>query len=450
MKILLISTLFCLYLSGAIPAAAQIHTEVNFNFADSIPHWLAENKVPCAAIGIIENGKLKYVKAFGELRQGAAAPDNAIFNVASMTKPVVAVLTLKLTDSGQWNLDEPLSNYWIDPDLAGDSYLKKLTTRYVLSHQSGFPNWRFDRESKKLGFDFEPGTKFQYSGEGYEYLRRALERKFEQPLEKLADSVLFKPLGLKDTRFFWDKNMDESRFAFWHDGQGNLYQPATPRNRGSNAAGSLITTIEDYAKFMIYVMNGAGLSANTFNDMIKPRTKVKNHIAFGLGWQIVADLPAGEYALEHGGSDQGVRTIGILLPQSKAGIVVLTNGDNGIMVYNHIITIALSTGQTILDYIYRSTETHQEITLSADVLNSYTGTYLQKNGKQFTLTREGNGLKSAGDGIPSILFIPETTTKFFLKDFDVQLELIDTAANSSLKAIIYEEGNLVAEAVKVR
>lgn len=179
---------------------AQTNNKVNFHFEDKVNGWLAENNVPAAGIGLIENGEIKYVKVFGELKKGVPAPDNAIFNVASITKTVVTMLTLKLVQTGQWNLDEPLSDYWVDPDVANDSLHTKLTTRHVLTHQTGFPNWRRDHPDGKLAFEFQPGTKYQYSGEGYEYLRRALEHKFGKPLDKLADSLLFKPLGMKDTR----------------------------------------------------------------------------------------------------------------------------------------------------------------------------------------------------------------------------------------------------------
>ena len=137
------------------------------------------------------------------------------------------------------------------------------------------------------------------------YLQKALEKRFNKSITQLADSLLFKPLKLKDTRFSWDKNIDESRFAFWHDSKGNLYEPATPKDRGVSAAGSLLTTIDDYSKLMIYVMNGANLSANIYNEMVKPQVNVKQHLAYGLGWEIVLDLPGNKYALEHGGSDMG-------------------------------------------------------------------------------------------------------------------------------------------------
>lgn len=67
-----------------------------------------------------------------------------------------------------------------DPDIADNPYVKKLTTRIILSHQTGFPNWRGNNADGKLTFEFEPGTKYQYSGEGYEYLRKALEKKFKK------------------------------------------------------------------------------------------------------------------------------------------------------------------------------------------------------------------------------------------------------------------------------
>ena len=142
----------------------RINAKVNFDYQDKIPLWLAENNVPAIGIGIIEDGKIKSVKVFGELQKDVPAPINTIFEIASMIKSVEAMLTLKLVQAGQWNLDEPLAKYWVDPDLSDDNRHQKLTTRHVLTHQTGFPNWR----NGKLKFEFEPGTKFQYSGEGFE------------------------------------------------------------------------------------------------------------------------------------------------------------------------------------------------------------------------------------------------------------------------------------------
>ena len=213
-----------------------------------------------------------------------------------------------------------------------------MTTRHVLRHQTGFANWRRMNQSGKLTFEFEPGTDYKYSTERFEYLRKAMESKFKKSFVQLSDSVLFKPLDMKDTRYYWDKNMDESRFAFWHDYKGNLYSPATSKSYGLlNAAGSMLTTVEDYCKFGIDVINGSELSADIFNDMISSENNSTKSFEQGLSWEIVRNLPGGEYALVHGGTDNGVNTVCIFLPQSKRGVVVFTNGDNGSSIWENVI-----------------------------------------------------------------------------------------------------------------
>ena len=349
---LTVSLLLAICLLGVQSANSQFAEAGSFNETDAIQKLLFENKVPALGIGVIADGKLKQIKVFGELRAREPAPFDAIFNVASLTKPVVAFLTLKLASRGQLNLDEPLDKYWIDPDIKADARHKKLTARLVLSHQTGFANWRWLNESKKLEFAFEPGTKYQYSGEGFEYLRRALEKKFNKPLEKLADEFVFKPLEMRDTRLFWDAAMSETRFAAGADKEGGFYK--IPKNAKANAADDLLTTVEDYGKFLVAVMNGDGLSKEIFNEMPRPQVKTKESKYFGLGWEIY-ELGAGDYALSHGGSDEGVRTLVFLLPKSKQGLIIFTSGDNGANLYLPLITAYLKdAGKKIIEIEMKS------------------------------------------------------------------------------------------------
>ena len=182
--------------------------------------WLVKNRIPALGIGYIKNGKIQEATVYGKNKNGTPYPKNTIFNVASLTKPITAIVALKLIEAGQWSLDEPIYQYWTDPDVAKDPRSEKITTRLILSHQTGFPNWRYQRPDGKLAFEFDPGTKYQYSGEAYEYLRKALEQKFQKPLEQLAGELIFRPLQMNDTKFFWDSTVDESRFAEWYKGDG--------------------------------------------------------------------------------------------------------------------------------------------------------------------------------------------------------------------------------------
>src|SRR6218665_164631 len=318
-----------------------------FDNETEIEKWLKDNKIPTLGIGVIENGKLQQVKVFGEISKGVSAPFNTIFNVASLTKPVTAMVTLKLVSLGKWDLDESVYKYWIDPDIANDPLNKKLTTRLILSHQTGFPNWRWTTENNKLNFQFEPGTKYQYSGEGMEYLRKALEKKFNKSLQQLANELIFQPLKMNDTRYIWDKNLDTSRLAIGYDKDGKVYE--TVKNTTPNAADDLLTTIEDYGKFLVSAMNGDGLSKKVFEEMTKNQVASTKGKHFGLGFEIY-DLGNEEYALSHGGSDKGVQTIVFIFPKTKQGILIFTNSDTGTSVYENLLKHYLGkNGQKIFD-----------------------------------------------------------------------------------------------------
>ena len=318
-----------------------------FDNETEIEKWLKENNVPTLGIGIIENGKLNQIKVFGELSNGISAPYNTIFNVASVTKPVTALVALKLVEQGKLGLDEPLYKYWTDPDITKDPRHKKLTARLVLSHQTGFKNWRWLNDDEKLSFDFDPATGYQYSGEGYEYLRKALEQKFKKSLQQLAEELIFNTLKMSDTRYVWGKNVDETRYALNYDENGKTYK--TVKNTTPNAADDLLTTIEDYGNFLVNIMNGNLISEKTFMEMITPQTASEKGKHFGLGFEIY-DFGNGEYALAHGGADFGVRTIFFILPKTKQGLLIFTNSDTGGNLYETLVKHYLGKyGQKIID-----------------------------------------------------------------------------------------------------
>jgi CubicO group peptidase (beta-lactamase class C family) len=322
-------------------------SETMFDNDQSMQSWLKENDIPALGLGIIEDGKLKKVKVFGEIKKGIPAPPNALFNVASLTKPVTAMVALRLVSLGKWQLDEPLDTYWIDPDISNDPKHKKLTTRIILTHQTGFPNWRWMNTDKKLSFQFDPGTQYQYSGEGFEYLRKALEKKFGKTLEQLAQELIFQPLKMKDSSYIWDKSTDESRFAIGYDKDGKAYP--TEKNKTANAADDLHTTITDYGNFMVSVMKGQKMEPKVFQEMIRKQVKTKDNKYFGLGFEIY-DLGNGDYALSHSGADRGTQCIAIVLPDSGKGIVIFTNVDDGYKVYEKLVLHYLGKqGKKIVD-----------------------------------------------------------------------------------------------------
>ncbi len=307
-----------------------------FDNDKKIDELLIKHKIPSIAIGLIKNGNLQQIRAFGNKKPNQPISNNSIYKVASLTKPITAFVVLKLIDEGKWNLDEPISKYFIDKDIKNSKYLNKLTTRHLLSHQSGFPNWRYLTDSKKLHFQFEPGTKWQYSGEGFEYLRKAIEKKLKRPFEEIAQQKLFNPLGMKNTHFYWTDKIKEEQYAVEHDENGKPIN--FEKYTVTNASANLLTTVEDYSKFLMYVLNGAGLSEKNYDEFLKVQAHEKKGIDWSLGMQMLTNLPNNETAFMHTGGDYGTKTIAIILKNSKNGLVLFSNSENGMVLWQKIIS----------------------------------------------------------------------------------------------------------------
>ena len=407
-----------------------------------------EYKVPAVGVGLIESGKILTVKVYGEHQLGNVAPENTIFNVASITKVITTMTTLKLIDDANWNLDEPLSRYWVDPDIIDNPLHEKITTRHALSHTIGFKNWRRMTNSGSLEFDFEPGTKYQYSGEGMEYLKNALENRFGKDLEALADSLLFEPLNMKDATLKWIPETDTLRFAKWYDINGKEHNIENYRTPNADAADDLLITVRDLAKFGIAVMDSSIIKNQLFNEMVSPQSKIHNNANQGLGWTIIDGLGNNEYAINHDGGDIGVATTIILLPKSNSGIIVFTNGDNGRIVCNAIVRKVFSFGDKIIKKLYWGGEIPDIITISPENLEKFSGSYLTNQGTLLSFFKRNNALKIEGEGVPGVEIYPKSDTEFFPADFEVFFRFTNTG--EGMKFELMNQGKIVLQGIKSR
>ena len=141
-----------------------------------LPRLMEVAGVPGVAACVLQDGKAVWQRLAGVVEAGttkAVTPDTVV-PAASLGKPVFAHAVLRLTDEGRLDLDRPLKSYVPDhapADPRGDT----ITARHVLSHSSGLRNWRNNRD-QALVPDFDPGSRFQYSGEGFYYLQRRSRR----------------------------------------------------------------------------------------------------------------------------------------------------------------------------------------------------------------------------------------------------------------------------------
>jgi CubicO group peptidase (beta-lactamase class C family) len=290
----------------------------------------------------IAHGKVEWHAVFGERAPGEPVTIDTVFNVASLTKPVFAATVLHDVAENSMRLDDKVSTYWKDPDIAGDARQELLTPRILLSHQSGFPNWRGDRP---LAFMFAPGERHEYSGEGYEFLRRAIELKTGKAFpELLADKVL-RPLGMRHTTSGWS-NAIGNNFARGFDESGKVIDTGLA-SRKPNAAANLMTTIDDYARFAAWMSTGADLPVSLFAEMSRPQAMHEDPgELFGLGWKLVPLEK--ETALLHDGRESGVRTWVLVQPAMREALVIFTNSSNGELAFRPLAKLALANGHDVM------------------------------------------------------------------------------------------------------
>jgi CubicO group peptidase (beta-lactamase class C family) len=326
-----------------------------------VPELLTAASVPGISMALIRDGKTYWLHAFGvrDAKTGQAVTEDTIFEAASLSKPVVAYGALKLVDQGKLDLDAPLSKYLPKPYIEGDARLDKITARIVLSHRTGFPNWRGD--GKPLTIHFTPGERFSYSGEGFVYLATAIEQITGKPLNDYMTEAVFTPLGMKSSSYVWRPDYD-GRTASPHNGAGQPGDKFKPKD--SNAAASLHTTAGDYALFVEALLNGTGLSRKTLKEMEQPQIAVNPECTncterepkqlstavfwgLGIGIQKTKD---GE-SLWHWGDNGRFKCFVLAYLQQKTGVVFFMNGENGLSIISDLLRISLGGEQPALGWI---------------------------------------------------------------------------------------------------
>jgi CubicO group peptidase (beta-lactamase class C family) len=308
---------------------------------------LDKHRIVTAGLGILVDGKLAWALYHGDASSGVPANAATRFNVASITKTVTAETALRLVDAGELELDEPLAAYWVDPDIAGDPRLQSLTARTVLTHTTGFPNWRFFRSDGKLAFTRAPGEAYGYSGEGFEYLARAISNKLQRPFPQVVQERVFEPAGMQHA--VMDIRRDGLRdVAIPVDDEGTAHRMWCRPNGGCREEGSysaaddMLVTVPDYARFLAMVARDESDNASTpvargsiridtggdavvncedCTAIACPRAQ-----GYGLGFQVI------EYdamrILGHGGNDWAEVALGYIRLPMRDGLIIFLNAPN--------------------------------------------------------------------------------------------------------------------------
>lgn len=341
-------------LTGCAPVPVTDVSSGLDSAASLIRAAVTSGEVKGLAIAVIEDGQVRALRSYGHRNAGGQAlqPGTVMYG-ASLTKTVFAYTVMQLADEGRVDLDasiadlldRPLPDYPKDsrygpwPDLRDDGRWRALTPRILLSHRGGFGNFAFLEPDGKLRFHFDPGARYAYSGEGLILLQFVLEQgRLKLDLGQEMQRRVFDRFGMTMTSMTWRADFA----ANLADGvtAERRWVPHDPRSR-VRAAGSMDTSIEDFARFAAGLARGDGLSPKGRAEMTRPQAPIttasqfptlqpelpvaqrRPDLAAGLG-VVLFDGPQGRGYFKGGHDDQTGNTM-VCVERRRACVVLLSN-----------------------------------------------------------------------------------------------------------------------------
>lgn len=332
--------------------------------------------VPSVALALVDGARVT-TRVAGVRRAGDPTPTSVdtVYAAASLTKPVVAYTLLTLAQEGVLSLDRPVADYLPLPN-PDDARARTITARHLLSHSGGWRNWR-NNAQQALTADFDPGTRWSYSGEGYFFLQRVLEKLTGRAIGALVRERVFHPLGMTRSALALGEEL-EPHLAVGHNGRGEPVPafarntllemrrlvaargetldavrvedaeqalrtadptfPALPNFLVPNAAASLVTTIADFTRFLQHLLGAraaGGAAARVVEQMLTPQVRGNDAIQWGLGLGLET-TPRGVAGWQWG-DNPGYKHFCFANPAAGTAMVVFTNGDRGARVYERVI-----------------------------------------------------------------------------------------------------------------
>ena len=198
-------------------------------------------------------------------------------------------------------------------DLVPPSTLARIPVATLLNHSSGLPNWT----SGKLAPAFAPGERWQYSGEGYALLQAVISAVAGQDYESCVSKTVFEPIGMHHSALHLT---DDIRKQLVHGSSTVQLAFSEP-----NAAASLYTTADDYAKFISAQLADTALLELTLAKPIVADSALG--MTWGYGWGI--ETTSNDTYLWHWGNNPGYRAFAMVSLSSRNGFVLFTNSDHG-------------------------------------------------------------------------------------------------------------------------
>ena len=434
------------------PAAAVVDQAMAARIDAAIAPYFKAN-APGATVIVTRDGKTVFRKAYGMAdvaRHVPMTPEMSL-RIGSVTKQFTSTAIMMLADEGKLSVTDEITKY-----LPGyPTHGKKITIEHLLTHTSGIVNYTGKREFranmardmsvaqimdvfKNDPLDFEPGSQWRYTNSGYQLLGAIIEKVAGMPYAKFVEQRIFVPLGMDHTAYEGHERGQVLRAA-GHSGAFGRYFPSAPLSMTQPyAAGALVSTVDDMARWDEAVWSGKLLKAPSWQKAFTPAALVGGApTSYGYGWML--EKLQGEPTIGHGGSINGYGAYAFHVPAQKVYVAVLTNADSG-MVQADVVAnkaAAIAIGKPFRELT--------QIQLEPKALDAFAGVYKIDEKASRTFRVENGRLVMERSGRGSVVVQPFSDTGFFIPNTLDYLEFGRDASGAVTGLTYYQDGKVLVQ-----
>jgi len=304
----------------------KVSDKIDFKKIDKFMNErIAFFEIPGASLSIIKDNKIIYTQEYGVTNSKTKKPvtSKTLFEAGSITKLVFSFAVMRLYERGEIDLDKPVYEYLPSKEIDDDRY-KLMTTRHILSHQSGMLNWPKKEENGKFKLNFVPGTQYGYSGKAYEYLKEVIETITSKSIDVILQEEVIEPLQINNMYFKSNDNIEK----YGANGHKKYIPSDVFLAKRTMVSYTLQTTSEELARFALALHKRKGLKQQTYDEMYKVHSIRKDGTKWGLGVRI-EDSKYGINYGHSGSTGRGFISNLVFYDDSGLGYAVLTNCQMG-------------------------------------------------------------------------------------------------------------------------
>ena len=347
MKKRILSIVILMFLLPQLTLANE--AELNDTFTPMIENMMAENNIQGFSFAVLSKNGPIFKKTFGvkNMYTKEAVTNSSLYHMASVTKTFVGTALMQLHDAGKLDVYKPVVDV-VPYFVLVDSRYKDLTIRQFASHISGMPDFdsnpwhnpqydegaleRFTRDFISFKFlTHPPETIFQYCNTGYELLGDVIAKASGMSFEDYVRENILIPAGMIDSTLLIQE-ADMRELNSLHRARDGKMRVADvyPYNRMHGPSSTLISNIDDMARWVQLNLNGGTIDGNrvikkeTRDHMWEPvvGTNGRQFDRIGFSWQ--RHMQGDIQTIFHGGSD-GYRSYIIMIPEYDIGFVWMSN-----------------------------------------------------------------------------------------------------------------------------